>query len=253
MQRLAKLSSAEEILPLRTQYRVEMNCQIVKDSIHRRPGWTVSYLLELEEKAVGFGSVAIAGPWKDKPALIEFYVLPPYRNRAFDLFETLLSTAGPRFFEAQTNDTLFAILVYVYGRDIVTESIVFRDGGATTCPSKGSLLRLVTPKEELLSCIEERQGGGEWLLELNGKPVGKGGILFHYNRPYGDIYMEINEGFRKGGLGSFLVQELKQECYRLGAVPAARCNPGNVASRRTLLRAGFLPCAHILNGSLVAK
>ncbi|MGH7970360.1 MAG: GNAT family N-acetyltransferase, partial [Limisphaerales bacterium] len=83
--------------------------------------------------------------------------------------------------------------------------------------------------------------------------VGKGGILFHYNRPYGDIYMEINEGFRKRGLGSFLVQELKRECYAVGAVPCARCNPSNLASRRTLLRAGFVPCAHILNGSIVKR
>jgi hypothetical protein len=29
----------------------------------------------------------------------------------------------------------------------------------------------------------------------------------------------------------------------LGAIPTARCNPDNAASRRTLQRAGFAPCA----------
>jgi RimJ/RimL family protein N-acetyltransferase len=55
------------------------------------------------------------------------------------------------------------------------------------------------------------------------------------------------------GLGSFLVQELKRVCYELGAVPGARCNPDNVASRRTLQRAGFVPFAHILDGELAAS
>src|ERR1022692_3123677 len=41
-----------------------MNCQIVHDSIHRRPGWTREYALELDGATVGFGSVAIAGPWR---------------------------------------------------------------------------------------------------------------------------------------------------------------------------------------------
>jgi hypothetical protein len=40
----ARLASAEEVLPLRTRYRDEMACQIVHDSIHRREGWSRSYL-----------------------------------------------------------------------------------------------------------------------------------------------------------------------------------------------------------------
>lgn len=250
MKHVAKLSSAEDILPLRTRHREEMNCQIVHDSIHRRPGWTLSYLLELDGAPVGFGSVAIAGPWKNKPTVFEFYVLPQYRTQSFGLFEALLSAGGARFFEAQTNDTLITVMVHAYGSDVVSEKIVFCDSATTRSAPPGAVLRPVTSREEILEAIEQRQGGGEWLLELDGTAVGKGGILFHYNRPYGDIYMEINERFRKRGLGSYLVQELKRECYELGAVPAARCSPSNVASRRTLLRAGFVPFAHMLNGSI---
>ena len=56
------------------------------------------------------------------------------------------------------------------------------------------------------------------------------------------------EPFRRRGLGAYLVQELKRVAYELGSVPAARCSPKNVASRRTLQKAGFVPYAHILNG-----
>ena len=85
-------------------------------------------------------------------------------------------------------------------------------------------------------------------MQVEGMTAGKGGILFHYNRPYGDIYMEVTEPFRQRGLGGFLVQELKRLAYQLGAIPCARCNPTNIASRRTLQKAGFVPYAHILDG-----
>ena len=86
------------------------------------------------------------------------------------------------------------------------------------------------------------------MLELEGKVVGQGGILFHYNRPYGDVYMEVPEPFRRRGFGSYLVQELKRVAYELGAVPGARCNTSNLGSRRTLQKAGFVPFAHMLTG-----
>jgi RimJ/RimL family protein N-acetyltransferase len=65
--------------------------------------------------------------------------------------------------------------------------------------------------------------------------------------------MEVTEPFRRRGLGSFLVQELKRVCYEGGHVPGARCNPDNVASRRTLQKAGFVPYGHILKGSVARK
>ena len=45
----------------------------------------------------------------------------------------------------------------------------------------------MTPEVDIRAALEERAGGGEWVLELDGAEAAKGGILFHYNRPYGDI------------------------------------------------------------------
>jgi GNAT superfamily N-acetyltransferase len=253
IQVLIKPSSTESFMPLRTRYRDEANCQIVHDSIHRRDGWTSSYRLELAGAAVGFGSVAIAGPWKEKPTVFEFYLLPEHRSRAFDVFEAFLAASGAQFFEVQTSDVLLSVMLHTYGRNIVSEKIVFRDQFTTSLPGNGASLRRITPDSEIRAAIEQRQGGGEWAVEIDGTAVGKGGILFHYNRPYGDIYMEVDETFRRRGLGSFFVQELKRACYELGAIPGARCNPANVASRQTLQRAGFVPFAHILNGSIVGN
>src|SRR5438093_2205802 len=102
MQAHVTLAAAQTILPLRTRYRQEMNCQIVHDSIHSREGWTLTYALSLAGAAVGFGSVAIAGPWEDKPTIFEFYVLPLHRCRAFDLFEAFVDACGARLMEIQS-------------------------------------------------------------------------------------------------------------------------------------------------------
>jgi GNAT superfamily N-acetyltransferase len=250
MQACAKLVEAAEVLPFRELYREEMRCQIVHDSIHRRPGWTKTYVLELGS-AAGFGTIAIGGPWKDKPTLLEFYLLPEFRTRAFDLFEVLLAASGARFMEIQSNEPLLLVMLHAYAKDIASEKIVFRDSCTTSLPANGAALRPLTSDKETRAQLEARQGGPEWLLEVDGAVAGKGGILFHYNRPYGDLYMEIDEPFRRRGFGSYLVQELKRRAYDVGAVPAARCSPTNIASRRTLQKAGFAPYAHILIGSLL--
>jgi len=69
MELSAKLATVKEIGPWRDLYRQEMNCQIIHDSIHSRPGWTLEYVLKAGGAAVGYCSIAVVGPWKDKPTL----------------------------------------------------------------------------------------------------------------------------------------------------------------------------------------
>jgi GNAT superfamily N-acetyltransferase len=98
--------------------------------------------------------------------------------------------------------------------------------------------------------LEERSGATEFVLELDGQPAGQGSILYHYNLPYVDLAMEVTESVRRRGFGSYIIQELKCAAYELGAIPGARCSPSNVASRRTLQKAGLVPYANMLVGVL---
>src|SRR5262245_55530822 len=99
-----------EIVSLRDAFRREMDCQIVHDSIHDRVGWTIEYALIDGNTPVGFGSVAVAGPWRDKPTVYEFYLEPNFRTRAFELFDAFLAASNPTAFEVQTNDTLSTMM-----------------------------------------------------------------------------------------------------------------------------------------------
>ncbi len=246
----ALLVPASDTLVLREENRRELGCQVVHDSLHRRAGWVWSYLLKVDDAVAGFGGVAVAGPWAGKPTVFEFHVAPAWRARAFELFEALLAASGAKFLEVQTNDALLNVMLHTYGRDLASEKIVFADRFSTALPAQGAVLTCVTPEAEIVAAREARQGGGEWTLTLEGVEIGRGGLLFHYNVPYADIYMKIVEAQRRRGFGAYLVQELKRCAYELGAIPAARCSPDNVGSRRTLQKAGLVPYAHIVVGTV---
>jgi len=249
----SKPSTIGEILPWRDLYREEMNCQIIHDSIHSRPGWTEVYRLQVEGKAVGYGLVAVSGPWKGKPTLFEMYILPDYRTYAFALFEALHAASGAVAVETQTNGPLLAIMLAAYCSNIECEKIVFRDGATTRLTSNGAVFRQAASEDAQQIASESLDKDAGFILQLDDKIVATGGVLYHYNRPYGDIYMQVATEFQRRGFGSYLVQELKRVCYAGGSIPAARCNPANIASRNTLQRAGFVPCGNILIGQLTSS
>lgn len=239
------------IMPWREMYRREMSCQIIHDSIHEREGWSVEYQLTLDALPVGYGSVAIAGPWRERPAAYEFYVSPPQRRYFFELFECMLRESSALDIEVQSNDWLATCMLQTFADNITSEAILFEDHAVTTHQPLGAVFRMARP-EDLPEVSAQRL---KWcgVIEVAGEVVASGGVLFHYNPPYGDIYMEVAEPHRQRGYGAYLVQELKRICYAAGRVPAARCNRDNVASRRTLLKAGFAPCGHILKGGIMTS
>ena len=241
----------QDVLRWRDLYRQEMNCQIIHDSIHCRDGWSREFLLRIGPTVVGYGSLAISGPWKTKPALYEFHVAPPARDKLFHLFEALLAASQPAAIETQSNDPTLGVLIHAFARNVTSESILFHDRLTTHHPPpRGAVFRPATSADREQIKSQELDEDATWLLEVEGSIVASGGVLFHYNRPYGDIYMKVADAWRRGGLGSYLVQELKRICYEHGDVPAARCNLGNLSSRFTLQRAGFVPCGHILVGDV---
>lgn len=240
----------DEIASFREKYREEMQCQIIHDSIHERPGWSLEYALEMDGVAVGYGSVAIGGPWKTAHALYEFYVERDSRRHLFDLFAALRANCDATKMETQTNAPVLSGMLHTFGQNIQAEAILFEDWFETGLRPEGASFRRREEQDvEELKRLELDDTAG-WVVTWDGKIAGAGGVLYHYNRPYGDVYMKIAEPFQQSGLGAYLVQELKKACRASGNVPAARCNITNTASRKTLQKAGFVPCGNLIAADL---
>lgn len=246
-----RVCEPNEIASLRARYREEMHCQIIHEAVHVRSGWTIEYVLEMKGTVAGYGSVAVGGPWTTSHALYEFYVIENCRQRIFDLFAALLATCNANMIETQTNAPILPIMLHTFAQNVRAEAILFEDGFETKLePTDAGFRSAEAGDVELLKRLD-LDDTARWVVTLNGGIVGAGGVLYHYNRPYGGIYMKIAEPFRNKDLGSYLVQELKKACRAEDSVPAARCNIGNLASRRTLQKAGFVPCGNLITGDLV--
>jgi GNAT superfamily N-acetyltransferase len=230
-------------------HRAEASCQIVRDSILKR-GLADAYAIRVDGRLGGHGGV-----WNkyDPGRVMEFYTVPSIRAEALPMFRALVAAAGATHVEAQTNMPLMLLMLYDCAADISVENFLFHDAITTNLACPDAVFRRATPQDKGSIPEQRNEPVGDWLLEVKGDIVGTGGFLCHYNPPYGDIYMEIAATYRGKGYGSYLVQELKRACYEAGKRPAARCDPGNVASRRTLQRAGLLPCARILTGRIVPE
>jgi GNAT superfamily N-acetyltransferase len=143
------------------------------------------------------------------------------------------------------------VLFWDFVRNVTTDTILFADAATTHLAASHATLRRITKAERSRVFRHTLEPVGDWGIEQAGQIVATGGLMFHYNKPYGDIYMEVAVTHRRQGLGSYLVQELKRIARESDHVPAARCGSDNDPSRLTLQRAGMHPCARILRGEIV--
>jgi GNAT superfamily N-acetyltransferase len=179
----------------------------------------------------------------------EFYVVPHQpRLHVFSLFEALLAASRAVSIDVQSNDPLALVMLHTYARDVISESILFHDQLATSLSPPGAAFRAPTgPEAPDVPAAHLKWCG---VVEVEKQVAASGGILFHYNRPYGDIYMEVAEPFRGRGCGSFLVQELKRVCYEGGHVRRHGAVRATSRLDERCRRLVSCPCGHILTGAV---
>jgi GNAT superfamily N-acetyltransferase len=232
------------IQPLRALFLQEANRQIRYNACHER-GWTDTYLLINGDVEIGYGSIK-GQRIPDRDTVFEFYVIPPFRRHASALFRELLSASNASHIECQSNDLMLSAMLFEFGQNINADVALFEHHTTTRHVLPGALVR---PRREDDRPFEHAaEPVGDYVLELDGQIVATGGFLLHYNKPFADVYMEVEEQHRGRGVGCFLVQEIIRQCYLGGRVPAARCSLQNVASRATLEKAGLRICGFMLLG-----
>ena len=229
-------TSPEEILYLRNLFLQENNFQIRYNSRHER-GWADSYIVTYNTEKIGYGSVAGNENLHDRDTVFEFYIIPSFRNLSPAAFLQLLHSSKAAFIECQSNDLLLTQLLYEYGQKINANTILLGEHTTTYIALNNVLFRKRVENEAVFE--HKAEPVGNCVLELNNEVVATGGFFLHYNMPFADLYMEVKEDCRRKGLGSFLIQELKKQCYLSGRVPAARTGMENIASKATLIKAGL--------------
>jgi GNAT superfamily N-acetyltransferase len=240
-------TSLKEILPLRNLFLQENNFQIRYNASHER-GWTDSYILKYNQTKIGYGSIKGNENLSDRDTAFEFYIIPPFRNMSSYAFSEFLRFSKPSFIECQSNDLLLSSLLFQHGKNIKPNVILFENGSPMSLKIDGVLFRKHQEGDIYFDHTSEPKG--DCVLVFDNQIVASGGFLLHYNMPFADLYMEVKKGFRRKGLGSFLIQELIKQCYLSGRVPAARCNIENIASQATLVKGGLKIAGFMLIGEV---
>jgi GNAT superfamily N-acetyltransferase len=232
----------ERVLPFRDLFLQEANRQIRYNACHER-GWTDTYLLTLDDAAVGYGAIKGQTAASGRDTVFELYIVPSARGSSRELFVELLAASAAAYIECQTNDPLLSPLLYEFGRDINAGVMLFEDHFASNLAIPGAAVRRRAPDDHVFDHTVEPIG--DYVVTMEDEVVGTGGFMLHYNPPFADLYMEVRPDRRRRGLGSLLLQEVKKACYGAGRVPAARCGIANLASRGALTRAGLRPCGFV--------
>ena len=235
-----------DITNLRHQFLKENPIQIRYEGYHLH-GWADYYQLTVDGQAAGYGAVKGLDDLKARDTVFEYFLLPQYRPHARPLFEQLLAASGAPYLESQTNLPLLTELVRAYAQRITAPVLLFAAGEITAWPAPAGVHFRARREADTAFAKTDT---GRYVLERDGELVASGDFLTHYNPPFADIYMEVAAPYRRRGYGRYLVQELQRVCRAAGYTPAARCRRENVASRATLLSAGFWETGRMLVGYL---
>ncbi len=221
--------------------------QVRYDSCHYR-GWADSYVFLIDGAEIGYGSIKGKDDLEKRNTVFEFFLIPPYRKKASLFFREMLQTSKASWVETQTNTPLLTSMMYEFCRDIYSDVILFADGPASNLEVPGAVVSKWDGKRDVFD--KQKSEIGAYILEVDGEVVADGGFLTHYNFPFVDLYMEVSPNHQGKGYASYILQEIKKECYKAGRVPAARCNTSNPASKYALLNAGMKVSGYMLTGRI---
>jgi len=234
---------SEDIKDFRRLFLHENNFQFVCDKCHYY-GWADAYIFISGDIKIGYGAVWGTDKREVRDTIFEFYVLPPYRKYNSSIFHQFISASKTTIIECQSNDLLLTGMLYEFAKNVYAEAILFDDHVQTNMQITGVQFGRKNSEGNNSADVDG------YFLKQHSDIVANGGFMLNYNFPYADIYMDVKENCRQQGLGSLMVQELKKEIYRMGRVPAARCNISNNASKATLIKAGLTPCGFRIKGDI---
>ncbi|MGV3600224.1 MAG: GNAT family N-acetyltransferase [Dyadobacter fermentans] len=233
----------DEIRDFRTMFLHENHFQFVCNKCHDY-GWADTWLFRTGNVRIGYGAVWGTDRRQDRDTIFEFYLLPPFRKYASMVFEAFQQACKAIWIEAQSNDVMLSTMLHRFCEHSFAEAILFEDQFQTAFEIPGAIFRKRSEHDPMDG------DDSDYVIDMDGEIVASGGLMLNYNIPYADIYMQTKEQYRERGFATYIVQELKRTAYKMGRVPAARCNIGNRISHATLEKAGFRVCGFRLKGAI---
>lgn len=193
--------------------------------------------------------------------LLRFYLVESYQARAQELFRWMVLTYGIQQAITSTIEPLYFSLCLDMQSSVAPHSYLFRDHQRTEplpVLSNGSIRKANnTELDDLVHFYRANtEGSGEWIEGFLRERLTREELFVLYDRqtvvatgecirsqrqpPYADLGMVVDQAHRGRGLGSFMLTQLKQHCYKTGLKPICSCAADNHASKKAIEKAGFI-------------
>lgn len=211
-----------------------------------------AYLILNDGETIGYCFIS------SKKVLLQFHVLPEKAYLAEDAFAYLVSHGLIEKALVLTRDPLCLALCMDWQKDVSVRCHLFADGVDLPAPppgSAGTAFRHAVAADipairaacgdfhDFLDyTLEDSIEREEIFVLLEGSDILASGVISGRNalHPYVDIGMCVSEAHRRRGIGTYIVTKLRDYCHRMGWVPGASCQSTNIASKRTLEKAGMI-------------
>ncbi len=193
--------------------------------------------------------------------LLRFHLLKNYQNRAQEIFRWIISTYDIQHAITSTIEPLYFSLCLDVQTSVTLHSYLFRDNSRIELSSglSTSIFRKAE-KRELDDIVHFYQahtkGSGEWIEAFLNARLNREELFVLCDRqtlvatgecipnqkqlPYADLGMVVAQPYRGRGLGSFMLSQLKNHCYKAGWKPICSCAADNHASKKAIEKAGFI-------------
>ena len=209
--------------------------------------------------------------------LLQFFVAEPYLPSASALFDEVLAVAALDFASVSTVEPMFLSLCLDRQTAVSNNTYLFQDHHPVqpelsaypnaqfrpgTLADLTQLVQFYQENNEYedTEAIEEGAGGHEphareliengqvFLLTDNDEILGIGECrISETQKPFADIGMITSNRHRRQGIGVFSLAQLKNYCYSQEAKPICSCAFDNIASKKTIEKAGFITSHRILD------
>lgn len=207
--------------------------------------------LTFDQGGAPVGYAIVAGD-----ALVEIYVTAGAATRLIELFDAVMATAGADRVVCKSFDTQLLCAATSRPAAVRTRGLLYRqvadpsfrprDGISFRTGTACDVSALLEVDDGFFRDREEIEtyaaaGGLTLLLRADGALIGCGtSIPVIAGRNDIDIGMLVAPAFRRRGHGAHIVSFLKHRAIEAGQRPICGCGVANVASQRTLERAGFV-------------
>lgn len=256
MIKIEKITDNQKIDKLRCEYISNLEEPIDGFWETKVIGDSECYELKYDEKNVGHVTINA-----DK-VLVQFCVYKEYLIYEEEIFKFIIMNNFIESASVSTKEPSFLSLCLDYHKSLSIESHLFTDNRNIDCDFYDlKKLSFSFAEDKDLGIIKDRCGlpfegyyeeliNNDQLFVLHDANtfLGIGEFRKHkIHQKYADIGMVVSEEHRRKGMGTYIIYKLIEYCHIKNVIPIASCESENIASKKTLEKAGMISKHRIVN------